>query len=235
MARSGPQQHLQRAVNTSSHRSSATPLEQRHPGMPISVSDGRGACRCRVLRLAQEAALPIKRRAHASRASVQIRPLKSCFGPVENCRHGRNRPFVVRRTPLDCPNIATRRPDVNPKRVAFLIYPAIQALDIAGPMDALAAARIGADSRVGKPGYDLVTIGFTTRAVPAESGLLLKPRFTVHTAPPFDTLVIPGGCGMRDPRMRDAVGRWIQEFPRVPRRIAAICTGVFGLASSGLL
>jgi transcriptional regulator GlxA family with amidase domain len=60
------------------------------------------------------------------------------------------------------------------KRVGFLVYPAIQALDIAGPMDAFAAAVIRNGART-SPAYQLITIGFDAHAVRAESGLLIKP------------------------------------------------------------
>ena len=87
---------------------------------------------------------------------------------------------------------------MNPKRVGFLIYPGMQALDLAGPMDAFAAVSLadGKDRR--RPGYELLTIGFESKAVPAESGLLLTPQFTTLTAPKLDTLVIPGGCALRE-------------------------------------
>src|ERR1700733_3229891 len=101
--------------------------------------------------------------------------------------------------------------DLKPKRVAFLIYPGIQALDIAGPMDAFAAARIGTRPQFQVPGYELITIGLTRSSVASECGLILKPQFTIHAIPPFDTVVIPGGAGMREPKIGDAVGRWLLE------------------------
>lgn len=124
---------------------------------------------------------------------------------------------------------------MTPKRVGFLIYPAIQALDLAGPMDAFDAAMV-ADGK-GRPGhgYEVITIGLEARAMPAESGLLLEPQFTLAAAPHLDTLVIPGGRGMRDPKTAAKVAAWINGLSRQPRRIAAVCTGVYCLAEAGLL
>ncbi|HSE13144.1 MAG TPA: DJ-1/PfpI family protein [Rudaea sp.] len=121
------------------------------------------------------------------------------------------------------------------KRVGFLVYPSIQALDLAGPMDAFAAAVI--EDGVGAPVrcYETVTIGLDARTVAAESGLCIKPRFTLRNAPRLDTLVIPGGAGMRDPAVGTRVAAWIRLRARQLRRIAAVCTGVYGLAASGLL
>ena len=124
---------------------------------------------------------------------------------------------------------------MNPKRVGFLVYPAMQALDLAGPMDAFAAAAIEDGAGRKARCYELVTIGLDARIVDAESGLRVKPRFTLRTAPRLHTLVIPGGAGMRDPKTGAKVGDWIKGRARQLRRIAAVCTGVYGLAASGLL
>jgi len=124
---------------------------------------------------------------------------------------------------------------MNPKRVGFLIYPAMQALDLAGPMDAFDAATVADAKGRSHPGYELVTIGLEAQAMPAESGLLLQPQFTLATAPSLDTLLIPGGRGMREPRTAARVAAWIRSLPRPPRRTAAVCTGVYGLAETGLL
>jgi transcriptional regulator GlxA family with amidase domain len=124
---------------------------------------------------------------------------------------------------------------MNPKRVGFLVYPAMQALDLAGPMDAFAVAAIeDGDGRMLRC-YELVTIGLDSRIVAAESGLCLKPQFTLRNAPQLDTLLIPGGAGMRDPKTSARFAVWIRRQARQVRRIAAVCTGVYGLAASGLL
>src|ERR1700722_1203699 len=86
---------------------------------------------------------------------------------------------------------------MTPKRIGFLIYPQMQALDLVGPMDAFAAVTLADGKGRRRPGYEVLTIGFDSQAVPAESGLLLAPQFTTATAPKLDTLVIPGGRALR--------------------------------------
>ena len=112
---------------------------------------------------------------------------------------------------------------MNPKRVGFLIYPGMQALDLAGPMDAFAAVSLADGKGRRRPGYELLTIGFESQAVPAESGLLLTPQFTTLTAPKLDTLVIPGGCAMREPKTANNAAAWIIAQSRQTRRVAAVC------------
>ncbi len=122
-----------------------------------------------------------------------------------------------------------------PKRIGLLIFPGIQALDVAGPMDAFAAAKIDNDAAQIHPCYEAFTIGLTMRAVSAGSGVLLKPHFAIDNTPPMDTLVIPGGSGIRDPNTGAKVGAWIKSRSERLRRIVAVCTSVYGLAASGML
>jgi transcriptional regulator GlxA family with amidase domain len=124
---------------------------------------------------------------------------------------------------------------MNRKRIGFLVYPGMQALDLAGPMDAFAAAVMEDGEGRSEHCYETVTIGLDAKIIAAESGLLIKPRFSLRTAPRLDTLVIPGGAGMRDAKTGARVAEWISGRARKLRRIAAVCTGVYGLAPSGLL
>jgi len=124
---------------------------------------------------------------------------------------------------------------MNRKRVGFLVYQRMQALDLAGPMDAFSAATMEDAEGCTQRCYDAVTIGVGAGVVAAESGLRIKPQFTLRAAPRLDTLVIPGGAGMRDAKTAAKVGAWIKGRAHQLRRIAAVCTGVYGLAATGLL
>jgi len=121
------------------------------------------------------------------------------------------------------------------KRVGFFIYPGIQALDAAGPMDAFAAAMVEDGKNQSKPGYEVLSLGFSTRPVRAECGLFFKPQLTLASAPPMDTFVIPGGRGMREGDTAAKLAPFLKARAPKTRRIASVCTGVFGLAAAGLL
>lgn len=117
----------------------------------------------------------------------------------------------------------------RPQRIGFLLFDGLTALDLVGPMEAFAAANAG------KKAYELVTIGLRRSAVTAESGLVFKPGVTLSDCPRLDTLVIPGGAGLRRPGPNSIIAAWIKERAPATRRIAAVCTGIFGLAPTGLL
>jgi transcriptional regulator GlxA family with amidase domain len=90
---------------------------------------------------------------------------------------------------------------MTPKRIGFLIYPAMQALDLVGPMDAFAAVTLADGKGRRRPGYEVLTIGFDSTAVQAESGLLLTPQFTTANGAETGYLGNPGR--MRDARSKD--------------------------------
>lgn len=121
------------------------------------------------------------------------------------------------------------------RRVGILIYRNVQALDVAGPMDAFTAATLPDAAGRSAPVYEVFTVASSKRALAAESGLTLKPNHTFESCPELDTLVIPGGCGMREPQLQARVAPWITQIAKRARRVAAICTGTFGLAATGLL
>jgi transcriptional regulator GlxA family with amidase domain len=122
--------------------------------------------------------------------------------------------------------------DFRPKRVGFIIYEGITALDVAGPMEAFASAKVPqSKSRC----YELTTIGVTNRAVVSESGLVLKPQVSMAECPKLDTLIIPGGRGLRASTTNRLVAEWIRRRAKSVRRIASVCTGIYGLAPTGLL
>jgi transcriptional regulator GlxA family with amidase domain len=123
----------------------------------------------------------------------------------------------------------------QPKRIGLLLFDGITALDVAGPMEAFASAQVPGDQRGATSGYELFTIGLTAKDVMAESGLILKPRTTLAECPRLDTLIIPGGRGLREGRTSLVVANWVKSRAATTRRIASVCTGIFGLAPTGLL
>src|SRR5262245_28165925 len=75
-----------------------------------------------------------------------------------------------------------------PRRIGFIVFPEVTALDFVGPMEAFAAARTGAEKRYC---YELVTIGINRKRVRSECGLELRAGYTLRTAPALDTVLIP--------------------------------------------
>jgi len=123
----------------------------------------------------------------------------------------------------------------SPRIVGILVYDGVQALDVAGPADAFAAALIEHNS---KPiaGYKVRLVGFSRRPVISESGIAFHPSLTVQNCPQLDTLVVPGGRTLRlDAKLQTRVSKWVKSEASRVRRIATVCTGVFGIARSGLM
>ena len=125
---------------------------------------------------------------------------------------------------------------MNPRRIGFLGFDGITALDLVGPTEAFSAAVINEGN--GSPTrrcYEVLTIGLTNKAFVAESGVVFKPHRTLQTAAALDTLIIPGGSGLRKRDTNAKVSTWLKSRAGRIRRIASVCTGIYGLAPTGLL
>jgi len=119
---------------------------------------------------------------------------------------------------------------VKPKRIGFLAYEGIVALDLVGPMDAFSNALDAVPKA-----YELVVIGMTEGDIKTKSGMVIRPHCSLSDCGQLDTLIIPGGPGSRSPSVCEAVSPWIKGIaPRV-RRLASVCTGIYLLATTGLL
>ena len=120
------------------------------------------------------------------------------------------------------------------RRIGILVFDGITALDLVGPADAFGSAQHGPEAAP-KPAYEVVVLGISGRVCVAESGVKLTPDCRLQDAPALDTLLVPGGCGLREPVTNEKIVRFIQQRARRVRRIAAVCTGIYGLAPTGLL
>jgi transcriptional regulator GlxA family with amidase domain len=120
-----------------------------------------------------------------------------------------------------------------PLRVGFLGYDQVNALDIVGPAEAFASAFRDQDKL--DPCYKVFLIGTTRQAFTAESGIVFQPTATYADLPRLDTLILPGGCGLRVAETNRQVADFVAKRSNTIRRVASVCTGIYGLAATGLL
>jgi len=123
----------------------------------------------------------------------------------------------------------------SPIRVGVLGFDGINGLDLVGPLEAFAHAAYVDAAQAARQSYEVFVIGLTKKAFSGESGMRFLPHCSLADAPALDTLVIPGGAGLRVEATTRKVAGWVAtRAPRL-RRIASVCTGVFGFAPTGLL
>jgi putative intracellular protease/amidase len=127
---------------------------------------------------------------------------------------------------------------MTPRRIGFLGFDGVQSLDFVGPADAFTSDAFDAVAPGGdqdRRPYDVVIIGVHGRRFTTSAGMVLQADTTLSTSIALDTLIVPGGKGLRKPGVADAAAKWIVgRAPRI-RRIASVCTGIYGLAPTGLL
>jgi len=112
------------------------------------------------------------------------------------------------------------------RRVVFVVYPRITALDLVGPHEVFGAAG----------GYELVVAASEAGQVVTSRGPgIVADRSLTSVRGAVDTLVVVGGEGAfsasRDPQLVRAVS----NLARRSRRVASVCSGAFVLAAAGLL
>ncbi len=124
---------------------------------------------------------------------------------------------------------------MNPKQVGFLGFDGAKASDLGLSADIFAAAALndGYGNRIAC--YKIYTIGLSHDPFEADSGMIFMPDLTLREAPTLDTIVIPGGKGLLQPEITEKISDWILEHADRTRRIAALSTGIYGLAPTGLL
>jgi transcriptional regulator GlxA family with amidase domain len=124
---------------------------------------------------------------------------------------------------------------MNPKQIGFLGYDGVQGLDLVGPLEAFMTARTDEGGVSGTACYEVQVIGLTDQPFTSETGIVFHPRKTLQNAPALDTLIIPGGKSLRNGETSMVISAWLKPRAGRIRRIAAVCTGVYALAPTGLL
>ncbi|KAF6818056.1 dj-1 family protein [Colletotrichum plurivorum] len=138
----------------------------------------------------------------------------------------------------------------KPVNFGIVVFPAFQALDAFGPLDALNLLSRSYD-------MNLYTIAETldpvsTKIVPgaqkqpgaipatgpeelaSDFGQTILPTYTFQTCPPLDVLIVPGGQGTRYAGIRSAIDFVRDRFPEL-QYLITVCTGSGVAARAGVL
>ena len=130
-------------------------------------------------------------------------------------------------------------PDIGRvRRIGFLVYDDIEALDICGPLGAFAYADyyLRDAGRTKEPSYEILVIAASPGLVRTQSGLQIAATHGFgQTGPPLDTLIVVGGLGAEAAASDPDLIAWLRATAPHVRRLASVCTGAFLLAAAGLL
>jgi transcriptional regulator GlxA family with amidase domain len=124
----------------------------------------------------------------------------------------------------------------NPVRVIdVLAYPAVQLLDVTGPIQVFASANdLVADAGGARP-YELRVVAQGGEGVTASAGVTLAAAPLTKPGEALDTLVVAGGEGAEAAAENPVLVEWVRERAARARRTVSICTGAFLLAEAGVL
>ncbi len=119
------------------------------------------------------------------------------------------------------------------RSVGIAIFPGVQALDVAGPVDVFAEANafIGAGA-----GYEITLLSATRDALRASNGMQMLADQTFDApAQSFHTALVAGGPALPSGEVEPCLNRWLVDVAARCTRYGSICTGAFALGHAGLL
>jgi transcriptional regulator GlxA family with amidase domain len=122
---------------------------------------------------------------------------------------------------------------MTPKQVGFIVFERMAADELTGPAEAFSRATISdeTDFRC----YQVITLGIGTEGCVTECGVIVEPQLDINDSPPLDTLVIPGGAGIRQASVNKKIAKWLSRRVANTRRVVALGKGIYALAATGLL
>jgi len=124
----------------------------------------------------------------------------------------------------------------NPIRaIEVLTFPAVQLLDVTGPVQVFASANDLVANAGGAPPYQLRLVTQGEQGVVSSAGVTLATGPLSRRGEALDTLLIAGGQGVDAAAANPALVDWLRQRAAQARRVASVCTGAFLLAAAGLL
>ena len=121
------------------------------------------------------------------------------------------------------------------RTIEVLTFPAVQLLDVTGPLQVFASANDHVTRAGGAPPYRLGAVAQDGGGVTATAGVWLAAGPLSLRGEALDTLIIAGGPGVEAAAANPALVDWLRRRATQARRVASVCTGAFLLAAAGLL
>jgi transcriptional regulator GlxA family with amidase domain len=128
------------------------------------------------------------------------------------------------------------RSSPNPIRaIEVLTFPAVQLLDVTGPVQVFATANDLVAGAGGAPPYWLRVVTQGGEGVTSSAGVLLAADPLNRRIEAPDTLLVAGGPGVEAAATNPVLVDWVRQRATQVRRVASVCTGAFLLAAAGVL
>jgi transcriptional regulator GlxA family with amidase domain len=131
-----------------------------------------------------------------------------------------------------------KSPRFSPKPVRtidVLTYPAVQLLDVTGPIQVFASANDLVAGAGGAVPYLLRVVAQGGESVRASAGVALAASPLTQPEEALDTLLVAGGEGVEAAVENSKLVDWVRQRATRARRVASVCTGAFLLAAAGVL
>jgi len=119
--------------------------------------------------------------------------------------------------------------------IDVLTYPAVQLLDVTGPVQVFASANDRSAEMGGARPYVLRVVAHGGDGATSSAGVALAAGPLTQPGEALDTLLVAGGEGAEAAAENPVLVDWVRERASQARRIASVCTGAFLLAAAGLL
>ena len=119
--------------------------------------------------------------------------------------------------------------------IDVLTYPAVQLLDVTGPVQVFASANDLVASAGGVRPYQLRVVAQGGEGVTASAGMAIAAGPLTPPGEAVDTLLVAGGEGAEKAAENPVLVDWVRERAAQARRVASVCTGAFLLAAAGTL
>lgn len=121
------------------------------------------------------------------------------------------------------------------RRIGFIGFDGVNVLDLIGPLEAFTTSLRFNERSGSQQSYELIIVAVSQRNFASERGIMFRAHATLNTVRGLDTVIIPGGSGLRSDKVLNRLSEWLSTAVSNVRRIAGICDGIYPLADSGVL